>query len=341
MPRILSESDYHRVITYKKDLGMTNVAIAEDLGIRRQTVAAIIKREATTGTPVVQIRGNKRKTKSAETLRTPRQINRLRETSLRCPFKTPRVLKNELRLRCSLSTIKRRLRDVHLNGRRTATTAYLTPAAKEKRVQFARHHMKLDWTRVVFTDEVKIETSAHGMNWVRRPPGTRYDPRYTRSVNRQGRCSIMVWSGLTYSGMLDLVFLDGTLDQHKYLNDILKTNVLPYKRTHKNMIFQHDGAGPHRAKIVIKWLEENDIEVLKWPAQSPDLNLIENLWNLLKDEIGSLNHIGPSQREELIEVVTAAWETLRQNTRVIRKLYGSMRKRLQQTIDKNGSATKY
>ena len=68
MPKVLSDRDYHRVVTYKKDLHMTNVAIAEELGIRRQTVAAILKREARTGSPMVQIKGNKKKTKSAATL---------------------------------------------------------------------------------------------------------------------------------------------------------------------------------------------------------------------------------------------------------------------------------
>ena len=112
MPKVLSEADYHRVITYKKDLHMTNVAIAEELQIRRQTVAAIIKREAATGSPKVQIKGNKRKTKSAITLRTPQEMKRLRDASIAHPFKTPKVLKRELGIRCSLATIKRRLRTV-------------------------------------------------------------------------------------------------------------------------------------------------------------------------------------------------------------------------------------
>jgi len=178
MPKVLSGADYHLVITYKKDLHMTNVAIAEELQIRRQTVAAILLREARTGSPRVRIKGNKRKTKSALTLRTPQQIKRLRDASIAHPFKTPKVLKRELGLRCSLATIKRRLRDVHLNGRRSATKTFLTPEAKEKRVQFAQLNRRLEWNKVMFSDEVKIETSAHGMIWVRRPPGTRYDCRY-------------------------------------------------------------------------------------------------------------------------------------------------------------------
>jgi hypothetical protein len=341
MPKLLSDADYHRVISYKKDLHMTNVAIAEELSIRRQTVATILRREAQTGDPKAQIKGNKRKTKSARSLRTPAEIKRLQDASVASPFKTPRVLKAELKLRCSLATIKRRLREAHLGGRRSAIKAFLTPEAKEVRLAFARRHKKTNWRRVMFTDEVNIITSAHGMDWVRRPPNTRYDPKYIREVNRQGRCKLNVWGAITSTQMLDLVVIEGTLNMNNYLSEILIPNVLPYKQHHDNMIFQQDGAGPHRANIVRDWLAENNIEKLQWPASSPDLNPIENLWNMLKEEIGPLNHIGPNQKEELVKVVKDAWERLRRKPRILTKLYGSMKRRIQQTIANKGAQTKY
>lgn len=341
MPKLLSVADYHRVITYKKDFHMTNVAIAEELGIRRQTVATILRREARTGNPTAQIKGNKRKTKTAQSLRTPAEIKRLCDASVAHPFKTPRVLKTELRLRCSLATIKRRLREVHLGGRRSATKAFLTPEAKEKRLQFANQHKLLNWRRVMFSDEVNIVTSAHGMEWVRRPPNTRHDPKYIREVNRQGRCKLNVWGAITSTGMLDLVIIDGTLNQHNYLNNVLIPRVLPYKQSHPDMIFQHDGAPAHRAIMIKEWLSSEDVEVLKWPAQSPDINPIENLWNMLKEEIGPLNHIGPNQKEELTGVVTEAWEKLRNKPRILTKLYGSMKRRMIEIIAKRGAQTKY
>ena len=341
MPKILSTADYHRVVSYKQDFHMTNIAIAEELGIKRQTVARILQRDARTGSPVVKIKGQKRKTKSAATLRTPREIERLRFATLASPFKTPRVLKRELRLRCSLATIKRRLREMHLDGRRSATKTFLTDTAKENRLKFPNDHFDLDWKKVMFTDEVKIETSAHGMNWVRRPPGSRYDPQYIREVNRQGRCTLMIWGGITYNGLLDIVVINGTLNKDNYISDILIPKVLPYKEANDDMIYMHDGAAPHRAIIVREWLEDNGIEVLKWPAQSPDLNPIENLWNMLKEEIGPLNHIGPNQKDELVEIINQSWDRLRRKRRTLSKLYASMKTRLQTVINKNGGHTKY
>ena len=341
MPKLLSDADYHRCVSFKRDLSMSNIQIAEELNIKRQTVAKILLREARTGSPVVKIKGNKRKTKHAPTLRTEVQIERLRVATLASPFKTPRVLKQELQLQCSLSTIKRRLREMHLGGRKAAIKTFLTDNAKEKRLAFANEQLNLNWKHVMFTDEVKIETSAHGMNWVRRPPGSRYDPKYIREVNRQGRCSINVWGAITYTGMLELVVINGTLNKEKYISDILTPKVLPYKEAHPEMIYMHDGAPPHRAIVVAAWLQENGIEVLKWPSSSPDLNIIENLWNMLKDEIGPLNHIGPNQKEQLVEVITEAWNRLRTKRRTLRNLYASIKTRLRRVIDLNGGHTKY
>ena len=44
----------------------------------------------------------------------------------------------------------------------------------------------------------------------------------------------------------------------------------------------HDGAGPHRGLIVRDILQEMHIRVIEWPPYSPDLNLIESLWALMK-----------------------------------------------------------
>ena len=342
MPKLLTNEEYYKVVTYKNDFQWTNLQIAEKLGISKRTVSAILKRYNDTGLPMPQIKGNKIKTKIARSLKTPQQIDRLRTLSQAEPFSTPRILKEELRLTCSLSTIKRRLRECNLKGHRAAIKEYLSAVAKKRRLEFAIDHLDFSWSNVVFTDEVKIETAAAGLRWVRRPTGYRFNEKYIREVNRHGRVTMCVWGGFAIDGYLNLVFIHGRLNSHSYLENILKERILPYKEEHDNMILVADNCPTHNAHICRDFLATHRIDTIKWPPQSPDINPIENVWRILKDEVGCLNDLKYNDHEKLIIRIKQAWSRIKQ-TRMesLRKMYRGMQRRLQAVIDAKGAQTKW
>ena len=100
--------------------------------------------------------------------------------------------------------------------------------------------------------------------------------------------------------------------------------------------FQHDNEPKHTSKVVENWFKEQKIKKLKWPPQSPDLNPIENLWEIVNGRInrGECNSINA-----LFDHVKKAWDSI--NIDTIDKLINSMPNRLKEVIKNNGYATKY
>ena len=81
--------------------------------------------------------------------------------------------------------------------------------------------------------------------------------------------------------------IDGRMNAQKY-KQILQENLMSSVESLKlpsDYIFQQDNDPKNTAKSTKKWLSENNVIVLQWPSQSPDLNPIGNLWQFLKIQI--------------------------------------------------------
>lgn len=133
----------------------------------------------------------------------------------------------------------------------------------------------------------------------------------------------------------------GIMDKEVYqevLEDSAEPSIdmlFPDKETN-NFIFQQDNDPKHTAKRIKKWFAKADIEVLDWPAQSPDLNPIENLWSILDSKCKNRKC---NTEDELCAVLQEAWNALAPD--LLEKLALSMKSRCLAVIKSKGYATKY
>lgn len=127
----------------------------------------------------------------------------------------------------------------------------------------------------------------------------------------------------------------GGITAEKYIQHILPL-VDEFVYQNPATIFQHDNASAHRAKLTKQWLAEKGIDVIKWPANSPDINPIENVWNWMKEWIESHYDIQSLTLEELRAAIWAAWEAIPSD--FLKRLMMDMPRRLQQVIDRDGES---
>ena len=269
-------------------------------------------------------------------------------TQLRSLFRhasTGKYSARELQISLKLSISVRRVQQLlsgcgHMMYKKKKSVPALTIEHKKKRYEWAKEHVTWslsDWKDVIFTDEKKFNLDG--------PDGFAYywhdlrkEPEYF-SCRQQGGKSVMVWGAISYYGVSDLVFIKQKQDSKLYCS-VLEENLIPFAETYvgETYILQQDNAATHTSRYTNSWLDGNDVYTLQWPAKSPDLNPIENIWGILAREVYR-NQRQFANVEDLEECISDTWYRISRN--VLRNLFKSMPNRCIEVIEKKGSCTHY
>jgi transposase len=241
----------------------------------------------------------------------------------------------------SVSTIRRALQEAGLVSFVKPKKPLLRVKNIQDRLRFAKSHLNWtldDWRRVVWSDETKISRfGSDGQHYTWKRIEERVQPKHVKQVVKHGGSSLMVWGCITYDGPGYLTKIDSILDKELY-KEILETELVYslewYDYETRKVIFQHDNDPKHKSKLVTEYLQDQAFTTMVWPAQSPDLNPIENIWALVKLRLFRNYDAPPRGIHELWDRIQEVWNSL--TVEDCRKVIDSMPKRCRDVIKEKG-----
>lgn len=306
-----------------KSLSISINKIAMSINRHRSTISRYLKCGDT----------NKRQNCGRKRILNNRSLRRISRVVNNKPVSASYLI-STLGLKCTSQTLRNSMRNNNILWRKCKPMIYLSTGNKTKRLEYCRTTLcrNIQWNNVIFSDEKRfcldgIENLMYG--W------SNNNKRHVIMKRHSGGGGIMVWAAISPSSKSELVIIEGRLNSQRYV-EMLESNLLPMMGPEQQ--YQQDNAPIHVSALTKKWFISKNIPLLPWPARSPDLNIIENVWaHMCKDVY--MNGKQYSSINELKIAVLRSWDKI--DFDYINTLYSSINKRLLDVIDVKGALIKY
>lgn len=316
------------IVDFHDNQHMNKSQIAREVGVSEKTVRNYLKKWDQK-VPVESIVGRGRKRKIGQNeART--MANILKET----PNSSSTQIAVELGKRgvnVTRRCVSKNLVDLDYKYAVPRVVPLLTDRHKIQRVEWCRKYIDFDWSKVYFSDETYVEI--HGTR------NCRWFKKGHRPIEPRPKFSfkVLFWASISTKTKSPLVSSDVKMNSQGYCC-ILETHFLPFltKTRTKRFFFQQDNATAHTSKYTKEFLSKKSIKTIDWPANSPDLNPIENIWSILKRSVSMRS---PNNKNDLIGYTEDEWSKIPIET--IARTIESMKTRILQVLKRNGGKCDY
>lgn len=307
--------------------------VGRNFNISHQTVKYIVEKD---DTQPKKKRGPKFTLTRAQELSMKREVRKCNATGTR-------VTASLVKRNCAIDSlcaesVRLNLRRLGFKHREVKQSIVLSRQHKEKRVELATKWLESGhrWSTTIFSDEKKFNLDGPD-SWSTYTDEGREIFRQSRQM---GGGSVMVWAMLLPNGTIHIERLIGKIDAKRYVE--LLTSVFPildnlYGAGH--YVFQQDNASIHTSQVATAFFEAQETQLLEWPAKSPDLNIIENVWHMISSIVYADKQY--DDKETLWQAIQeAAFTLMFEKSEQLHNLYEDMNKRLLEVIQAKGATIK-